>query len=253
MTGVRRVGRCLAALLLLTTAPGAAQPPDAQRCAAPAELLASDGRLPIVAAALTARQPVSIVAIGGASTAGLAAGDPALTYPQVLQDILRQRYPGSAITVLNLGVPRQTAAEMAERFDRAVVTAHPALVLWETGTNDAVQHADVDLFAATLREGIQRLHAAHADVMLLNMQFARETASVINFDPYLDVLQEVGELEQVTLFRRFEIMRYWSQTGAFAYDAAPRGQTQALAAAVYGCLALQLADAIGLAIAAPPP
>ena len=58
--------------------------------------------------------------------------------------------PASPITVHNKGVPRQTTEDMVDRFDRMSCPANPTLVIWETGTVDAVRGTDVDDFALAL-------------------------------------------------------------------------------------------------------
>ena len=97
----------------------AARPPSSAgtiACDVPDELMQVDDKLPRLAERLRAKQPVKIVAIGGASTTGLAAGSSELAYPHRLQEILARGIPYSPITVVNRGVPRQTAQQMLERF-----------------------------------------------------------------------------------------------------------------------------------------
>ena len=87
------------------------------------ELLFDEALLPGIAEALHAKRPVTIVAIGGAGTAGTAAADPERdSYPHRLQEALRRRHPGMPITVINKGVARQTAQEMVDRGVRATLT-----------------------------------------------------------------------------------------------------------------------------------
>src|SRR6185369_4567814 len=125
-----------------------------------------------------------------------------LAYPERLQEELMRRYPGTPIVVANKGVPRQTAQEMVERFERDVLAADPALVIWETGTTEAVRGLDVDGFAATLETGVNALRAHHVEVILIDMQYSRRTASVIGFDRYLEAMHRFAELDDVSLFRR---------------------------------------------------
>jgi lysophospholipase L1-like esterase len=227
------------AALPIATAPAAAD------CRVPAELVQDDPPLPLVAQRLHDKQPITIVVIGGASTAGTAAADPRNeSYPHRLEEVLRRRHPGVPITVLNRGVPRQTTAQMVERFARDVYPAAPALVIWETGTVDAVRGLELDDFAEALDNGIAALRAHHFDIMLMNMQYSRSTLSVIDFGPYVTALEETADLDNVYLFRRFEMMRYWSENGVFEFADVPKGRRGALAASVYGCLAQRLADAI---------
>jgi lysophospholipase L1-like esterase len=222
--------------------PAAAAGPN---CAVPGEILIDDPALPLVAERLKAKQPITIVAIGGASTAGTAAADPEHdAYPQRLQEMLRRRHPGVAITVLNKGIARQTTENMVDRFARDVYPLHPALVIWETGTVDAVRGVDVDEFADTLETGLAALREHKLDVMLMTMQYSRSTASVINFAPYLEAMAQRADVDDVYLFRRFEMMRYWSEAGVFEFAEVAPGERAKLATQVYDCLAERLADAI---------
>ena len=68
--------------------------------------------------------------------------------PSSAGDPLAGWYPSSSITVVNRGVPRQTAQQMLERFPTDVIPEDPVLVIWETGTTDAVRGVGVDDFAA---------------------------------------------------------------------------------------------------------
>ena len=232
----------LLALLLAAAPAESPAPPD---CSAPEELVDDDPQLTIVAEHLRQKHPITLVVIGGASTAGTAAAKPDLeSYPRRLEAALRRRHPDVPITVINRGVARQTTEEMADRFARDVYPADPTLVIWETGTFDAVRSVDVDIFASALSAGLADLRDHKFDVMLINMQYSRDTASVINFEPYLDALQHEADVDDVYLFRRFEMMRYWSETGVFQLAEVPPARRAALVAQVYNCLGERLADAI---------
>lgn len=100
-------------------------------CEVPPELSEVSLTLPHLAERMKAHQPVTIVAIGGASTKGAAAGSPELAYPQRLQVALAARYPDVPITVVNKGVPRQSTQQMVERFPADVIAEDPVLVIWE--------------------------------------------------------------------------------------------------------------------------
>jgi len=214
------------------------------RCEVPPELTRVDFRLPQLSARLQAGTPVKIVAIGGASTTGGAAGSPELAYPHRLQEILDRWYPNVPITVVNKGVPRQTAQQMLDRFASDVFAEDPVLVIWETGTTDAVRGVEVDDFAGTLQSGIDELKTRSIDIMLVDMQFSRGTVTVIDFERYLDTLHQVAEGNEIYVFPRFEIMRYWSEQNVFNFDGVAKDQRADLAASVYECIGRQLAEII---------
>jgi acyl-CoA thioesterase-1 len=233
------------ALALLPPWPAALATVD---CDVPEELMQVDDKLPHLAERLRTKEPVKIVAIGGASTTGLAAGSSELAYPSRLQEILAAWYPSSPITVVNRGVPRQTAQQMRERFSGDVIPEDPVLVIWETGTTDAVRGVGVDDFAATLQSGVDELKAHGIDLILVDMQFSHSTATVIDFERYLNALHRVGDVNDVNVFPRFEMMRYWSEQNVFNFDGVAKDERASLAAKVYGCIAGKLADAIRIAL-----
>ena len=230
----------VAAYLAIATA-GRADPPE---CEVPPDLLEVSVRLPHLAERLAKRQPVTIVAIGGGSTKGAAAGDPDRAYPHRLQLALAAYYPDVPIAVVNKGVPRQSTQEMVERFPTDVIAEDPILVVWETGISDAVRGIEIDDFAAALQAGIDEVKNRAIDIVLVDMQFSRRTSTVINFEQYLNALHRVGDLNEVYLFPRFEMMRYWSEQNVFDFDEVAEPERARLAAKVYDCIGRLLAQTI---------
>ncbi|HZT88412.1 MAG TPA: GDSL-type esterase/lipase family protein [Stellaceae bacterium] len=241
--------RWLAALLLSLALPAAAlAAAEPGECDVPADIVQSaDIKLPHLAERLAAKKPVTMVALGGASTKGTAAGSPDLAYPKRLQEALAAAYPKVPITVLNEGVPRQTAQQMLERFPSAVMAREPVLVLWEAGVTDAVQGLEVAELANALQTGIDDLKQHAIDVILIDMQYSRSTAAVIDFDRYLSTVHRVGDVNGVYVFPRYAMMRYWSEQNVFNFDEVAKDERARLAAKVYQCLALKLADVIKVA------
>jgi acyl-CoA thioesterase-1 len=217
-------------------------------CEVPPELLEVSVKLPHLAERLGARQPVTIVAVGGASTKGAAAGPPDLAYPHRLQVALAAYYPAVPIVVVNKGVPRQSTQQMVERFPTDVIAEDPILVVWEAGISDAVRGIEIDDFAAALQAGIDQVKNRAIDIVLVDMQFSRRTSTVINFEQYLNALHRVGDLNEVYVFPRFEMMRYWSEQNVFNFDEVAEDERARLAAKVYDCIGRTLAQAIRTAV-----
>jgi acyl-CoA thioesterase I len=234
-----------AALFLLAVPPGRA---ETDECAAPAEMTEVSVKLPHLAQRLRARERVNIVAVGGASTSGKAAGSPDLAYPHRLQLALADFFPEVPITVVNKGVPRQSTRQMLERFATDVIPEDPILVVWETGISDAVRGIEVDDFAAALQIGIEDIKNRAIDILLVDMQFSRSTATVIDFERYLNTLHRVGDLNGIYVFPRFEMMRYWSEQNMFNFDEIAADERARLAARAYDCIGRKLAQAIRLAV-----
>jgi lysophospholipase L1-like esterase len=213
------------------------------RCAVPHELIDDDGEFPATAAILTRHQPLKIVAIGGASTAGSGASGPAAAFPTRLQAHLADHLPDHRVVVINKAVPRQTAAEMVARFKTDVLAERPALVIWETGTVDAVRGVDVDSFTRTLTDGLARLKASGADVILVDPQYSPRTVALLNLQPYFEAVHMVGDSALTEVFNRFDIMHHWIDDGRFDMTLKPPQLTVEIDA-IYDCIGELLAQII---------
>jgi acyl-CoA thioesterase-1 len=217
-------------------------PAQEQDCTVPAHFYDTEPTLPKTTAAIASGQPVFIAAIGGASTLGRAAGGPDLAWPARLAVALSSRFPAVRVQVANRAVAHQTAQEMASRFDREVIALQPTLVIWETGTTDAVYGTDLDEFRQTMQAGIDRLRTSGVEVVFMDMQFSRETHAVINFERYESVLREVADANDVPLFRRHAIMQHWAESEVFDLTTADRAKLPLLASRLYDCIGRAMAD-----------
>jgi hypothetical protein len=141
-------------------------------CVAPLDFARFDIPLKRVAERISARQPVTIVAIGSSSTFGTGASSPAMSYPSRLAVELRALLPRTSVTVINRGVNGETAREMLARFDRDVLAAHPYLVLWQVGSNAVLLGRPIAPTGLLIDEGLRRLKVAGFDVVLIDPQYA---------------------------------------------------------------------------------
>lgn len=231
-------------LLLAAASPAAA---DDGLCAVPAEHMSDVTPLPRLKAALLQQRALTILAIGGTATLGAAAGTPEATYPARLSVLMGQRFPGTTISVVNAGRGRETTRAMAERLAAALLEHRPNLVIWETGTVDAVRRIDLDVYGQALRDGLAAVRARGADAILMDFQYGRGASALIDFQPYLETLTWVADLEDVTVFHRQAMMQYWMDTGRLDLSATQRDKQQSAAAALYDCVARRLVDVIAQA------
>lgn len=162
---------------------------------------------------LAAHQPVRIIAFGSSSTQGIGASSPLATYPSRLQADLSANWPSrQPITVLNRGVGGEDAEDMARRLP-SVIAERPDLIIWQTGSNDPLHGVPLDRFVQDTREGIESIRAAHIDLMLMEPQLCRELSSKPVSLEYRDALRAIGEEMDVTVIRRYDLMRRWLATG----------------------------------------
>jgi lysophospholipase L1-like esterase len=241
--GLRRGGLALivATTIALPPAPVGASGPEGE-CPVPESFSAFEPLLPRTAAALAGGSQVVVVALGGASSLGNAAGGVGLAWPARMGAALADRFPAARVKVVTLAVARQTAQEAAARLARDVLPLRPTLVIWETGTMEAVRGAAVDEFRDTLQAGIDELRAAAVEVVLMNAQFSRDTDAIIRFEPYLGAMRELADVNDVPLFHRHGIMRRWAETGALDLRASGGEKRRPLAAKLYDCIGRAMAD-----------
>lgn len=191
---------------------GSARADQEDECATGDQLVQADFPLPQVAAAV--RQKQLDVAVVGSGSSTLS-GSVSKAYPARLEAALSQAFPDTAVKVATYIKSRQTAADMVKGFEQVLTDAKPALVVWQTGTVDAIQGADADDFRNVLDEGVEALRAKHVDVLFMNMQYSPRTEPVIAINTYADVMRFVALQHEVLLFDRFAIMRNWSEKGTF--------------------------------------
>lgn len=212
----RRPGTFAAALgilISLAASPAWAGTPALGSCAAPRELLTSSAPLPHVAKKLALGVPLKIVAFGSSSTAGNGATSPTTNYPSRFQQELQRLFPHSKISVVNKGVAGEDVREEMARFGRDVLNEQPDLLIWQTGTNSALEHNQVQAYAGQLTHGIQQAQAAGVDVLLMSPQLSPKFEAVPNHREYLEHLATVAAIEHVPLLRRYEIMKFWLSSG----------------------------------------
>jgi lysophospholipase L1-like esterase len=177
------------------------------------------GSLPHVAGKLASGQPVVIVAFGSSSTAGFGVTSPEFTYPNRLAAQLHRQYPGADITILNRGKGGEDAPEMINRLQTSVIDAKPDLVIWQVGTNAVLRNLDPAETARQVEQGIARIQAAGADLVLVDPQYSpRITERGESANRMVRMLGRVAELRHVGIFPRFEVMREWHDQQALPID-----------------------------------
>ena len=169
--------------------------------------------LPHLRSALIHGEEAVIVALGSSSTLGVMASDPAHTYPAVLQRTLSTDLADGHIAVINRGIGGQDAREELARLDADVLALRPQVVIWQVGANGALRHSDPEQFRQRVTEGVKKIRAAGADVILMDNQqsprlLARENEPVFN-----QILAEVASGTGASLFSRRALMQAWEQGG----------------------------------------
>jgi hypothetical protein len=215
----------------LSAAPARAE--DAARnCDVPPYLLATESSLPKVAEAIKNGSPLEILVVGSrSSTINTTDGS---AYPGRLQALLKEKLPKVPVNVSVELQIKKTAEEVAPGLVKLVEAKKPTLVIWQTGTYDAIRSIDPDDFRSAVDEGVAALQNAGTDVILLNLQYSPRTETMTSVPPYLDNMRVVAQQHDVPLFDRFAIMRHWNESGDFDLFSTSHGID--LAKRVHDCL-----------------
>jgi hypothetical protein len=217
---------------LLAAAPARAEDaPAPANCEVPAYLLTTESPLSKVEDAINHRK-LEILVVGSRSSTINASE--ASAYPGRLQAMLQERLPKVAVSVSVELQIKKTAEEVASGLVKLVEAKKPALVIWQTGTYDAMRSIDPDDFRSAVGEGVAALQNAGADVVLMNLQYSPRTETMISTPPYLDNMRVVAQEHNVPLFDRFAIMHHWSDSGDFDLFSTSHGLD--LAKRVHDCL-----------------
>ncbi len=206
-------------------------------CDVPAYLLTTESTLPKVAEAIKTGHPLDILVVGSRSST--INTSEASAYPGRLQATLKEKLPSVAVNLSVEIQAKKTAEEVAGSLVKLVEEKKPTLVIWQTGTYDAMRSIDPDDFRGAVDEGVVALRNAGTDVILMNLQYSPRTETMISAPPYLDNMRVVAQQHDVPLFDRFAIMRHWNEQGDFDLFSASHGPE--LAKRVHDCLGRALA------------
>ena len=188
-------------------------------CLPPKGGVKSMGSLPHVAGKLASGEPVEIIAFGSSSTTSFGATSPEFAYPNRLAAQLRRQYPTADIAVLIRGKGGEDAPEMMKRLQTEVIDMKPDLVIWQVGTNAVLRNLDPGETARLVEDGVARIQAAGADVVLVDPQYSpRVNEHAEGASKMVRLLGKVAELRHIGIFPRFEVMREWHEQQALPID-----------------------------------
>jgi acyl-CoA thioesterase-1 len=232
----------LAALVFSVAVPSIVKAQDAPPCAAPLEAAGLEHAPAHFRERIAQGLPIKIVAIGSSSTYGSGATSTANSYPSRLETELKAQLPGLPITVLNKGIGGEEANQMVARFDADVIDESPDLVLWQVGSNSVLR--DHPTPGEVIRQGVERLKASGAEVILINPQYAPKITVKPDIGHAVDVITATARDEEVGLFNRFAVMRFWREAERIPYEQFLSPDLLHMNDWSYGCTAKLLASAI---------
>ena len=182
------------------------------QCAVPTSEIAAPAPLPATIVRLEGNQPLRILAIGSSSTWGVGATSRRKNYPSQLEAMLERVLKTVPIEVVNRGVSGETAEATADRLRIEAALLRPDLVLWQVGTNDAVQRVSVESFERTVSETVAQLRKKNIDVVLVGLQYTPKYARDEHYFAIRDALKRVAAEHNALYVRRYQATEYISKT-----------------------------------------
>lgn len=220
-------------------------------CTIPAEYTQPNDPLTSVAAALAANRPVAILALGSGSTVGQRSGrtgkafagnTPGASFPFRMVEALRSLRPNAHFTLTVAGGRNMTAEDMLTVLRKQLADHHYDLLLWQTGTVEAVRGLRPEALHDVLEEGIDAAAQKHTDVVLVDPQYSRFLRANIDVEPYEWVMQQTADHAGVGLFQRLALTQTWVNSGEVDLERVERDQRDKTIALLNACLGQALAE-----------
>ncbi len=240
-----------------------------ERCSAEEDVSGPVAALPRVAEALRAGSVLRVLAVGSATMFGpdaslqagtltsQAFGRPSTPvippaqplegqsgdagFPRQMANALQAAVPGVKVEVVLRGGRGLSAGEMLELIRSELKAGTFQLVLWQTGTVEAVRNSPPGEFSQTLSDGAEAVEAAGANLVLIDPQYSRFLQTNSNLDPYTQALQQTASMPGVLLFHRFDLMRAWVNDGQIDLERTARADRRKTVELLHECLGVHLA------------
>jgi hypothetical protein len=134
-----------------------------------------------------------------------------------------------------------SAAAMLDLLRPALAAERPALVLWQTGTVEAVRGLPADGLRATLQAGAAMVRGAGADLVLIGPEYSRLLREHSELGRYRAVLAAIGADPGDDLFDRTGLTERWIESGALDLEHAAKEDRQKLLELRHACVGTALA------------
>lgn len=259
----------LAAVAALHVGASAWAAPTLTKCLMPDDAAGAPTALPHVATVLRPGGTLNVLAIGSANLfrpeASIAPGSlisqsvegaatstvpsaqiitdaPSGTaFPQQMAMTLERLVPGVTVKMTVRGGRGLSASDQLKLMSETMDHEKFQLVLWQTGTVEAVRNLPPSEFAQILTDGVEKVAAAQADLVLVDPQFSRFLQTNSNIDAYEQVFQVMGSMPNVLVFHRFDLMRAWVSDSQIDLERTPKAGRLKAVEQLHACLGGQLA------------
>lgn len=229
---MRACAFALLTILLTHSTPGRAD----ETCPSFEAMGEPEEKLDHLAAVIRRGEAVDVLTVGTPGPAGPEGPPPPGSFSAEFAQALQAAAPGAKVRMAAIGGGGETAAEMLEALKASIAVRKPLIVLWQTGTVEAVKGLPPDEFAAALAEGAGRVADSGGDLLLVDPQFSRFLRANADVEPYEQVLREAAALPSVLLFRRYDLMHDWVDLGEIDLERVGKSDRQAAIRRLHVCL-----------------
>jgi acyl-CoA thioesterase-1 len=185
-----------------------------------------------------------ILVLGSGSVTGTGASTPEAAWPTRLQTRLATQYPGKTVEVAVRGGRGVNVNDHLALLSDSPPGQEPALVLWQAGTVEAVRGMDPDEMTDAMLAGLERIRSWGADTIIIDQQFSRFLRANTNIEPYREKLRLIAAAASAPVFRRYDLMQHWVETGALDLERTPRREMAMAMDRLNDCLARAIAALI---------
>lgn len=157
---------------------------------------------------------VTLVALGDSLTNGWLVE---VGYVDFIVRWIRETFANADLTLVNRGVPGDTAGGGLARIKQDVLDFEPDLVFVQFGLNDANLGIPIITFSDTLQTIVQTIHQhTQAEILLItSVPLHRNPADNKIMESFYEVIIQCGEKNQVAVARVHE---YWQQKISLGID-----------------------------------
>jgi len=213
--------------------------------------------LPLLKPALKPGGQLDVLVVGSALAASGEAAAPGRDaagsgYVGDMARLLERSLPGLHVNLTFDGRRFMSAEEMLSIISADLNRRHYRLVLWQTGTADAVRDEPMGDFFQALSDGTVAAASAGAAMVLVDPQYSRFLEANADLAPYLSSMQAIASTSGALLFDRYALMREWAEAGEIDLESAAPAERPAVAARLHACLGQALARTLLAAVAGAP-
>ena len=162
-------------------------------------------------------------------------------FPWRMAEALQAAVPKLMVNITVRGGHGATAGEMADMIRDALAAKSYGLLLWQTGTVEAVRNLPPDDFTAALVEGVDAATERGADVVLVDPQYSRFLQAHADVEPYEQALADVAAMPNVELLHRFDLMHHWADDGQIDLEHTEAEERRPILDLLHKCLGAYLA------------